>query len=209
MLFALGGVAFQHALRSVSRVAVNTAAALIVAPCLLFIPVVIPVLPINTTLSFFKLAMNSGITFPLKWEDQRLHATTQDFGDMFGWQEMAKYSMQAYQLIPENERHLTTVIADNYGQAGALDHLGKTVLPKTVCLNSSFSLWAPDSIQTNHLIYVDDDISDLIPVYKQIRLVGEIKDPLAREKGTKIFLLSYPTGDINKLYHAARRRENQ
>ena len=209
MLFALGGVAFQHALRSFSRIAVNTAAALIVAPCLLFIPVVIPVLPIDTTLSFFKLAKNSGITFPLKWEDQQLHATTQDYGDMFGWQEMAKYSMEAYQLIPENERHLATVIADNYGQAGALDHLGKPGLPKTVCLNSSFFLWAPDSIQTNHLIYVDDDISDLIPVYKKVRVVGEVKDPLARERGTKVYLLSYPTVDINKLYHAARQRESQ
>ncbi|HEY0895862.1 MAG TPA: glycosyltransferase family 39 protein, partial [Sphingobacteriaceae bacterium] len=131
MLFAAGGMAFQYGARLLSETFVKASMIVLVAPCLLFIPVVIPILPIGTTLQFFELAKTSGLSFPLKWEDQRMHATTQDYGDMFGWQDMADYSVQAYQQIPEHERGNTTVIADNYGQAGALEHLVKDSLPET------------------------------------------------------------------------------
>ena len=205
MLFAAGGMAFQYGARLFSGRFIGASAALVVAPCLVFLPVVIPILPINATLGFFGLAKSAGLTFPLKWEDQRMHATTQDYGDMFGWQEMADYSVLAYEQIPEHERDRATVIADNYGQAGALDHLGNSRLPKTVCLNSSFALWAPDTIHTQHLVYVDHDISDLEPLFKEVKLIGEVTDPLAREKGTKVFLLSYPVKDINSLYRLAKQ----
>jgi hypothetical protein len=207
MLFAAGGMAYQYAARRLSGTFATGSQVLLVAPCLLFIPVVIPILPVETTLRFFQLMRASDLTFPLKWEDQRLHATTQDYGDMFGWQDMADYSVRAYNQIPADERRFTTLIADNYGQAGALDHLGKSRLPRTVCLNSSFALWAPDSIETRHLIYIDHDISDLIPLFREVKVIGEVTHSLAREKGTKVFLLSYPMKDINSLYRTAKMEE--
>ncbi|HEY1024966.1 MAG TPA: glycosyltransferase family 39 protein [Sphingobacteriaceae bacterium] len=202
MLFACGGLAFQTIARGISLNLLKPAMVLIAIPCIVLVPVAIPVLPINTTLYFLDLTLNkTGIDFPLKWEDQQLHATTQDYADMFGWQEMAEYSAKAYQIIPQHERNQVTIFADNYGQAGAVDHLGKPYgIPKTVCLNSSFALWAPDSIKTNHLIYIDNDISELVPLFKEVKTIGEVRNPLAREKGTKVYLLSYPLDDINKLY---------
>ncbi len=209
MLFAAGGMAFQYGARLLSENFVKASMVVLAVPCLVFIPVVIPILPVRTTLQFFEVAKSGGLSFPLKWEDQRIHATTQDYGDMFGWQDMADYSAQAFQLIPEHERANTTVIADNYGQAGALEHLVKVSLPETVCLNSSFALWAPDSIRTQHLIYVDTDVSDLVPLYRDVKVIGEVTEPLARERGTKVFLLSYPLKDINSLYRMAKDEENR
>lgn len=205
MLFAAGGIAFQTVLYRMSPLFFRTTLALLVIPCVILLPVAIPVLPIKQTLYFFEVTLkNTGITFPLKWEDQQLHSTTQDYADMFGWQEMADYSAKAYQLVPESERDQVTIFAGNYGQAGAIDHLGKPYnIPKTVCLNSSYALWAPDQIKLKHLIHIDDeDINDLAAKFRKVQKVGEIENPLARERGTQIYLLSEPLEDINKLYQA-------
>lgn len=149
------------------------------------------------------------LKFPLKWEDQQLHATTQDYADMLGWEELAMGASKSYQLIPEHERHLTTIFANNYGQAGAIDHYRKKyALPASVSLSSSYALWSPDSIQTRHVIYINDEYpEDLQPAFKKVQKISEIKNPYAREKGTSVYLLSDPVRSIQPIYIKHRLEE--
>lgn len=87
--------------------------------------------------------------------------------------------------------------------AGAADHLGKRYnLPATVCLSSSYALWAPDSIHTNHIIYVGEDVGVIGKAYKEAVKIGEVTNPYAREHGTGIYLLSNPQININPKYKA-------
>ena len=37
------------------------------------------------------------------------------------------------------------------------------------------------------------------PYFERIRLIGEVEDPYAREKGTRIYLLENAKVDVNKI----------
>lgn len=212
MLFAAGGVVCNKFLGRFNAPLKYGLVFLILAPTLIFLPMVIPVLSFQSTLKFFRFAdKRLHLSFPLKWEDQKYHATSQDYADMLGWQEMTAHVQNAYQKIPVHERPHATIIAANYGQAGAIDHFGRTYkLPKTVCLNSSYALWSPENIGTTHLVYVDDEYpDDIAPLYKQVTMIAEVKNTYAREKGTRVFLLSYPVKSLTGLYQSERNKTLQ
>jgi hypothetical protein len=203
-LFAAGGVFWQKILSRLQEPARYAILAGCLVPSLLFVPIAIPILPFSTSLKFFEFTSTKmKLDFPLKWEDQKLHATTQDYADMLGWDEIAFNVDKAYKSLSDEQRKSVTVFAENYGMAGAADHLGKSYnLPATVCLSSSYALWAPDSIQTNQIIYVGEDISLIGKAYKDAVKVGEVTNPFAREHGTAIYLLSNPLININPKYRA-------
>lgn len=210
VLFAAGGMAFSRLLSRLQTGWKYAVLIVILLPSIFFIPIAVPVLPFTTTLKFFRFTADKmKLTFPLKWEDQRYHATTQDYADMLGWEELAIGASKAYLLIPESERLQTTIFASNYGQAGAVDHFRKKYnLPATVCLSSSYALWSPDSIQTRHFIYIDDEYpDDLEPMFKKMTKVSQIKNPYAREKGSSVYLFSYPLKSLQPVYQKHRQEE--
>ncbi len=209
VLFAGGGIAYYNLLKRINSTAQYGVLAFIFIPALLLLPIVIPILPLPSTLKFFSFTSEKlNIRFPLKWEDQKEHATTQDYADMMGWDEIANIVQKAYLTIPVSQRNKTTIFASNYGQAGAIDHFGKEYnLPSVVCLNSSYALWAPEKIETDNFIYIDDeDPDDITPYYKTIIKVGEVENPYAREKGTQVYILSDPVKDLLPLYQGARNK---
>ena len=205
MLFAAGGVCLQKIMGSIAAPLRYAAVGLILAPSLMLIPIAIPILPFASTLRFFEFTTETGLEFPVKWEDRQLHATTQDYADMLGWEEIAKYASMAYQSIPKAERLQTTIIAGNYGQAGAIQHYSnKYELPDPVSLSSSFALWSPENIHTKYIIMIDDDIGDLTKAFGTKVQIGELENPYAREKGTAVYLFSNPLIDINAFYKSER-----
>jgi hypothetical protein len=166
---------------------------------MILFPLVLPVLPLEQTLAFFRFAHRNlpALEFAVTWEDQKVHATTQDYGDMFGWDEMAQKVGAAYHSLTPEQQKQTFVYADNYGEAGALHHYHKQYnYPNVASLSSSFTLWAPDSLNCKYMIYVDDSggknirefvAGNMIGSYKKL---GEVEYYLAREKGTSIYLLT-------------------
>jgi hypothetical protein len=132
---------------------------------------------------------------------------------MLGWDEMAALVAKAYHsLTPDQQKH-TQIYADNYGEAGAIDHYGKQYhLPDVACLNSSFTLWAPDNLDAKYIIYVDDrggaNVKKFASQMESYQKVGEVTNPLAREVGTAVFLLINPKPALNEAYkkELARKR---
>jgi hypothetical protein len=133
---------------------------------------------------------------------------------MFGWDELGHKVTWAYRgLTPEQQKH-TQIYADNYGEAGAVYHYGKPYhLPEVASLNSSFTLWAPDSLNARYIIYVDDEAGSnvekrLAPFVERYVKLGEITSPYAREKGTAIYMLINPKPGLNEIYtkELARKR---
>lgn len=205
MLFAAGGYAFERLLKSARPVFRMAMAALFVLPNLLLLPVVLPILPINQTLAWFRAAshlrsMRSTVT----WEDHKQHATTQDYADMFGWEEMAKKAADAYHQLTPQQQKQTVIFAGNYGEAAALHHFAKKYnIPDAVSLNSSFTLWAPDNLNSmKYMIYIDEKADELIPAFGSARKIGEVEEPLAREKGTGIYLYTDPKPYLHQRYEA-------
>lgn len=207
MLFAAGGFGFERWLKASGYVLRGAVIALFTLPNLLLFPIVLPVLPLNQTLAFFRFADQnlSFMRFAVTWEDHKVHKTTQDYADMLGWDEMTALVAKAYgSLTPEQQKH-TQIYADNYGEAGAVHYLGKQYnLPEVISLNSSFTLWAPDHLDAQYIIYVDDQGGGNVNSFKasleSYRKVGEVDNPLAREKGTAIFILVHPSPALNERY---------
>jgi 4-amino-4-deoxy-L-arabinose transferase-like glycosyltransferase len=199
MLFAAGGYPVEQWLKPKYVAFRAIALLLLTLPNVILLPMALPIFSVGQTLSVFK----SLHYFP-KWEDQKEHQLSQDYADMFGWDELGAKVVKAYQsLTPDQQRH-TQIYADNYGEAGAVYHYGKKYhLPEVASLNSSFTLWAPDSLNSKYIIYVDeaDNVTKrLAPFVGKYVKLGEITSPLAREKGTAIFLLTDPKPGLNAIY---------
>jgi len=207
VLFAAGGYGIERFLKVRDTVFRTVVCAILIIPNFLLLPLVLPVIPINQALPVFKFAGEKmGFGFALKWEDHKVHQTTQDYGDMFGWDELTQKVAKAYYSLTPEQRKQTIIDADNYGEAGAIHHYGKLYnLPDVVCLDSSFALWAPENIDAKYIIYAGRDFTNgeklitanCIGSYKKL---GEIDNPLAREKGTIILLFEDIKPPIQERY---------
>ncbi|HEY5326767.1 MAG TPA: glycosyltransferase family 39 protein [Mucilaginibacter sp.] len=207
MLFAAGAFGFERWLKTSGNALRGVVIAVFTLPNLILFPIVLPVLPLNQTLAFFRFADKNlpFMRFAVTWEDHKVHATTQDYADMLGWNEMTALVAKAWQsLTPDQQKH-TQIFADNYGEAGAIHLLGKQYhLPEVISLASSFTLWAPDNLDGQYIIYVDDqgggNINTFKSCLKSYRKGGEVENPLAREKGTAVFILVHPGQALNARY---------
>lgn len=211
MLFAAGAFGFERLLKSKGLVWRTALVLFFVVPNLVFFPLSLPVFPIKTALPVFDFIANElNVKFPFKWEDQKMHPTTQDYGDMFGWDELGLKVAQAYQSLTPEQQKQTIIFANNYGEAGAVHHYGKQYnLPDVYSLNSSFALWAPENIDAKYLVYVDESNgANVAEMLRNGRIgcakkTGEIDNPLAREKGTTVYILS----DLKPGLNAGYRKE--
>jgi hypothetical protein len=199
MLFATGGYGFERWLKTRAYVIRTATVVLFTLPNLLLFPLVLPIFSLNQTLAVFSFAGKNMpfLNFAATWEDHKLHPLTQDYADMFGWDEMTDKVAKAYNSLTPEQQKNTQIYADNYGEAGAIHHFGKKYnLPDIVSLNSSFTLWAPDNLDAHYIIYVDDQNGGNIKKFESsiesYTKIGEVESPYAVEKGTGIFLLVNP-----------------
>jgi len=209
MLFAAGGFGFERWIKS--SYALRTLIILVfTVPNVPLLPMLLPVLPLNQTLGFFRYSQAHlpAFNFASTWEDHKLHPTTQDYGDMLGWDELARKVADTYHsLTPDQQKH-AIIWADNYGEAGAIHHFREQYnLPDVYSLDSSFTLWSPPTLSPDYIIYIDDSnnvpdrLSHWVQSYKK---TGEITNPLAVEKGTSVYLLAKPNAQFERIYQTER-----
>ena len=139
MLFAAGGAAIERwAGRPRRKWAVASLAGLSIAGSLLVLPFAVPVLPVDT---FIRYSVALGVS-PESPESLRLAELPQFYADMFGWEELARDVSTVYRGLPAEERASTVVLAQNYGEAAALEYYAvKYPLPPVVCMHNSYWLW--------------------------------------------------------------------
>ncbi|HTK22479.1 MAG TPA: glycosyltransferase family 39 protein [Mucilaginibacter sp.] len=200
MLFAAGAYGFERWTKARAYALRTVIVLLFTVPNILLLPLALPIFSLDHTMAAYRF-----LHITQKWEDQKEHYLSQDYADMLGWDEMTEKVAKAYNsLTPEQQKH-TQIYADNYGEAGAIHHIGKQYhLPEVASLNSSFTLWTPDSLNARYIIYVDDsggqNIKKFQSYLESYTKIGEIESPYAREKGTGIFLLVNPKPEVNQVY---------
>lgn len=144
----------------------------------------------------------TGLDMMLRWETGRIHELPQDYADMLGWDEIASLTSAAYKQVPEKKPLM--IYAQNYGEAGAVMVLGKNSgLPEPVCFSESFYYWFPrnPSSEITSLIYINDEMGDDVSnLFKDIRVVGQVTNPLARECGIRVWLCTQPRQSFNKFW---------
>jgi hypothetical protein len=194
LLFAMGGYAIEKYYSRFLK------AAVIVLIILLSIPVLPYSLPI---LSFHAMEKYSKpmAAATNRWEDGKTHSLPQDYADMTGWKELSEIVISTYDSLPQEVRNNCDIYADNYGQAGAIYFYGfNKGIPRPISFSDNFLFWAPDSIKSENLIYVNHELGDIPLLFKNYELKGEVNNPYFRENGVKVFFCSHPTESYKAFY---------
>jgi 4-amino-4-deoxy-L-arabinose transferase and related glycosyltransferases of PMT family len=117
-------------------------------------PIVLPILPIDEFISYMH---RLPIKLPRSEHSHMRVALPQHYADQFGWNEIVDEVVVAWNQIPPDQRKDCGVMAQNYGQAGAIDFLGpKFGLPPALSGHQSWWLWGPRGYSGNCLIVLDD-----------------------------------------------------
>jgi hypothetical protein len=188
MLLAAGAVVIESALTRPKLGWLKPAIAVILLVSGAHIaPMVVPVLSPDGFLSYMKyLPMKPPVM-------EHAHARVplpQWYADQFGWNEIVAETALAWNQIPPEERHDCGIFAQDYGQAGAIDFLGRKFgLPPSLSGHQTWWLWGPRGYSGNCMIILDDTPANLQKHFRDVRFVGFSPDSTyALEKHIPVFI---------------------
>jgi hypothetical protein len=163
-----------------SRLRISLVSAYAVVLCIGFVftvPFSIPVLPPQRLVAWMK-------TMGYAPTDTENHAPTvlpQFYADRFGWHEMVEKVAGIYNGLPPQERAITGVLADNYGEASAINLFGpKHGLPVAISGHQSYWLWGPHGYTGQEMILITgESLAALRPYYASCEVMATLDHPLA------------------------------
>ncbi len=201
LLIAAGAVSWGNILlKTWSRILLLLILAVMTVPV---IPIGIPVFKVEGLVKYFKvIGEKYGMDFVCRFEDNSIHSLPQDYADMLGWEELTGIVKEGWILIPD--KRAAFIYCENYGQAGAVTVIGKKYgLPEAVCFSESFRYWFPKEFNPDikSAIYVNNELGeDVSTIFREIRKIGSITNPHAREFGTTVWLLQDPSDSFNSFW---------
>lgn len=200
-MIAAGGAAWEHWTKRHQWMSWVIGLAIIAGMLPLF-PYTLPVLKPEKMVRFGqKIVDKYGFEAPLRWEEGQLHPLPQDYADMLGWEELAGLVENAYKAADDQAHAI--VYAENYGQAGAIQRFCPPNVPRPYSFSDTYRLWIPVNIDATALIYVNDELGeDVEALFAEIRLIGKIETPYAREQGTRVYLLQQPRTSFPEFWKA-------
>ncbi len=156
-----------------------------------FAPVTIPVLPIDGFISYMRLLP---IKPPPSEHSHEGAILPQHYADQFGWDEIVDEVAIAWNKIPAAERNDCGIFAQDYGQAGAIDFLGKKYgLPAALSGHQSWWLWGPRGYTGKCVIVLDDNRETLEKLFERVDLVGSSRhNSYALERDIPVYICRGP-----------------
>jgi dolichyl-phosphate-mannose-protein mannosyltransferase len=188
MLLAAGAVVIESAVDRGRRQWLKPViAAILLSVGALLAPVVVPVLSPE---SFLDYARHLPFKLPVTEHSHARAALPQWYADQFGWNEIVDETDVAWKRIPPDERHDCGIFAQDYGQAGAIDFLGRRYgMPPALSGHQTWFLWGPRGYSGNCMIVLDDRREVLERLWNRVEYIGTSADnPYALEKQIDVFL---------------------
>jgi hypothetical protein len=199
-LLGLGGVAIERFSMGWARAWLRpSVVGLTIAGGLATVPMALPVLPVET---FVRYQTALGLS-PQTEERNEMGVLPQHYADMFGWEEMVELVAEAYQRLSIEERQRCRVFGQNYGEAGAIDVLGRRRgLPRVMSGHNSYWLWGPGDAEWDVLIIIGGDREDNTEFFEQIEIVGQTASPWAMpyERGIDISIARRPRMSLREAW---------
>lgn len=174
ILLAGGSIALVTALeRPKLKWAVPAYAAVLVLGGALLSPLVLPILPVETFIAYSK---RLGVE-PPKTENHEKGLLPQHYADMHGWDSFTRAVAAVHAGLPEEDRNRSAILVQNYGEAGALEFLGRPFgLPPVLCGHNNFHLWWPDGATGEVLIVVGGKAEDHLKSYEEVTATTTFTD---------------------------------
>jgi hypothetical protein len=120
----------------------------------------------------------------------RRAALPQWYADQFGWNEIVAETAQAWNQLSPAERSDCAIFAQDYGQAGAIDFLGRRYgLPPALSGHQTYFQWGPRGYSGNCMIVLDDRPDRLAQLFAHVQYIGASADnTYALEKRIDVFI---------------------
>jgi dolichyl-phosphate-mannose-protein mannosyltransferase len=117
-----------------------------------------------------------------------------DLGEEIGWPAEVSLVAREYRALPAAQRRVTTILAGNYGEAGAIARLGPgDGLPAVYSGANNFWLWGPPPASDVNAIAVNVDPRLLRREFTTARLVATFRNGLGvsdDEEGAQIYVVT-------------------
>ncbi len=177
--FAGGGAAIDQWIRASFAWLKPLYLAAVLAIGVFLAPMTLPILP---PAQFIAYALKFHLSAP-PIEHQPLGPLQQQiYADMFGWDEMAHETANAYNALPPDIRAKTAIAGANYGEASAIDYFGPQYgLPPSIAGHQTFYLWGPREYTGESILFLGEDADGLKNRCGSVQTVGHVFDPLSRE----------------------------
>jgi 4-amino-4-deoxy-L-arabinose transferase-like glycosyltransferase len=179
VFFAAGGVALAAwvGTKKWRNIRLGVYAVILIAGIVVFLPFSVPVFPPQQWLAYAKK-----LHFTPK--DSENHGATplpQFYADRFGWHDLVGQVAAIYNALPPQERAVTGIFAGNYGEASAINILGKPYgLPTAISGHQNYWIWGPRGYTGEEMIIIDGASPDeMKPYYDSCTVVGERNHPYA------------------------------
>ena len=170
-------------------------------------PVTVPMLSPDYFLAYAKTLP---MKLPVMEKNHARAALPQWYADQFGWQEIVDETAVAWNRLTPEERTDKNcgIFAQDYGQAGAIDFLGRKYgLPRSLSGHQTWFLWGPQGYSGNCLIVLGDRRSRLEQLFDHVEYVGTSADnPWALEKEISVYTCRGPKfGSLTNLWPELER----
>lgn len=150
-------------------------------------PIVMPILPVKQFIAYME---KLPFEIPRSEHSHGRALLPQHFADQFGWEEIVAAVNQAYNQLSPEERTGCGIFTQNYGQAGAIDFLGRRYgLPPALSGHQTYFLWGPRGYSGNCLIVLNDSRESLERLFEHVEYVGKsVDNPYALERELPVFI---------------------
>jgi hypothetical protein len=150
-------------------------------------PITVPVLSPEKFLAY---ARSLPFKLPVMEHDHTRAALPQWYADQFGWQEIVDETAVAWNRIPSGARGDCGIFAQDYGQAGAIDFLGRRYgLPRSVSGHQTWFLWGPGAYSGDCMIVLDDSRENLERLWQKVDYIGDsAPNPYALEQQIPVYV---------------------
>lgn len=195
-LISGGAVAAEGVLKG--RALRAGAVALFLAVSLPFVPLSLPVLPIESFIAYSKALHLTG------QNGTPAHVIQPVYAEEFGWNELAAHVASVYNGLPPAVRARTGIFADTYGDAGALGLFGPRYgLPPVISAQNTYYLWGTRGYDGQSLIVVGASQADVVRHYfRKMTLVATYGHPYKWivEGPAPIYLCSDPVEPLSQIW---------
>jgi 4-amino-4-deoxy-L-arabinose transferase-like glycosyltransferase len=150
-------------------------------------PVVVPVFSPDKFIAYMKYLP---MKLPVMEHSHARAVLPQWYADQFGWEEIVDETVKAYKQLSPAERPGCGIFAQDYGQAGAIDFLGRRYgLPPALSGHQTYFLWGPRGYSGNCLVVLDDNRERLEESFEHVEYVGTSADnPYALERQIPVYV---------------------
>ena len=133
----------------------------------------------------------------------------QDYADMLGWKAQAEAVAHVYHALPEAERTNAVIVADNYGEAGALDLYGPALgLPQVISSAGSFWYFGPGRLPGEVVVVLGEEAEGLRRFADSVVVAAEISNPwvVPEEMNVKVLVARRPRTSVQAVWPSLQGR---